>query len=513
MRRTVFVVTLALIVALLCPIVVWAADLSGDWIATAPRPDGGQSQLMFRLTQDGTRLTGILSLPSRDLAIQDGQVSGADFSFSVQAMFGDNARTLRYAGTLSGTTVTLIAPAPNGGTRTFTGRRATAAESAANWPERVPPPALHPVPDNGLARTPPMGWNSWNHFHGQVDDKTIRETADAMVANGMRAAGYLYVNIDDTWEGTRDAQGNIQTNSKFPDMKALADYVHSKGLKIGIYSSPGTKTCAGFEGSYGHEEQDARIYAAWGIDYLKYDWCSAGKIYQDSDMQAVYQKMGDALRATGRPIVYSLCQYGREQVWEWGPEVGGNLWRTTGDISDHWKSMIGIAGKQEGLEQWSKPGHWNDPDMLEVGNGGMSDTEYRTHFTLWCILAAPLLAGNDLRNASRSTLDLLENPEAIAIDQDSLGRQGRRVSQNGKTMVWARQLADGSQAVALVNEDDKPGTVAVSWSQLGLRGSLLVRDLWTLRDLGRIAGGFSREVPSHGVVLIRVRVSEAKPRG
>ncbi|HXJ92388.1 MAG TPA: glycoside hydrolase family 27 protein [Terriglobia bacterium] len=505
MCRTHSLGKLVLAVILFCPILTFAADLNGDWIATAPRPEGGQSQLMLRLKQDGPRFTGILSFPSRDLAIEDGQVSGNDFSFSVQAMFGDNARTLRYAGSVTGAVMTLTASQPNGGTRTFTGRHATAAESAANWPERIPPPALHAVPDNGLARTPPMGWNSWNHFHGQVDDKTIRETADAMVANGMKAAGYLYVNIDDTWQGTRDAQGNIQANSKFPDMKALADYVHSKGLKIGIYSGPGTKTCAGFEGSYGHEEQDARTYAAWGIDYLKYDWCSAGKIYQDSDMQAVYQKMGDALRATGRPIVYSLCQYGRDEVWKWGPEVSGNLWRTTGDISDNWKSMIGIAAKQEGLEAWAKPGHWNDPDMLEVGNGGMTDTEYRTHFTIWSILGAPLLAGNDLRSVNRATLDILENPEVIAVDQDSLGRQGHRISQNGEAMVWARKLADGGQAVALINEADKAAKVSVSWSQLGLSASPSVRDLWTHTDRGHIADGFSSEVPSHGVVLIKVK--------
>jgi alpha-galactosidase len=505
MRGTRLVAKLGLAVTLFAPLSALAADLSGDWIATTPRPEGGQLQLVLRLKQDGTRLTGILSLPSRDLAIIDGQVSGGDFSFSVQTVIADKARTLHYTGTVTDATLTLTAPQPNGGSRQYTGRRATAAEVAANWPERIPPPALHPVPENGLARTPPMGWNSWNHFRGQVDDKTIREIADAMVANGMKAAGYLYVNIDDTWEGTRDPQGNIQSNSKFPDMKALADYVHSKGLKIGIYSSPGTKTCAGFEGNYGHEEQDARTYAAWGIDYLKYDWCSAGKIYQDSDMQAVYQKMGDALRATGRPIVYSLCQYGRDEVWRWGPEVGGNLWRTTSDISDNWKSMIGIFAKQEGLEAWAKPGHWNDPDMLEVGNGGMTDAEYRTHFTLWCILGAPLLAGNDLRDANRATLDILENPDAIAIDQDSLGRQGHLISRNKEPAVWARRLADGGQAVALVNEGDNPATVAVHWSDLGLGGSPSVRDLWTHTDRGHVPDGFSSDVPSHGVVLIKVK--------
>src|SRR5205085_5021116 len=215
-------------------------------------------------------------------------------------------------------------------------RRAPAGEGAL--PARLPLPALHRVPDNGLARTPPMGWNSWNKFAGRVDDATVRSIADAMASNGMKEAGYLYINIDDTWEGGRDARGNILTNKKFPDMKALADYVHSKDIKIGIYSSPWPNTCAGYEGSYGHEEQDAKQYAAWGFDYLKYDWCSADRIYKDTEMQPVYQKMGDALLKTGRPIVFSLCQYGRNEVWKWGAKVGGNLWRTTGDISDRWQS-------------------------------------------------------------------------------------------------------------------------------------------------------------------------------
>ena len=213
-------------------------------------------------------------------------------------------------------------------------------------PPRLPLPALHDVPDNGLARTPPMGWNSWNKFARKIDDISVRGMADAMVASGMRDAGYTYINIDDTWEGPRDAQGNITGNLKFPNMKGLADYVHSKGLKIGIYSSPGPKTCGGYEGSFGHEEQDAKTYAAWGFDYLKYDWCSAGRIYKDSDMRAVYQKMGDALLATGRPIVFSLCQYGDDDVWKWGAKVGGNLWRTTGDINDSWKRMDEIGFKQ-----------------------------------------------------------------------------------------------------------------------------------------------------------------------
>jgi alpha-galactosidase len=254
------------------------------------------------------------------------------------------------------------------------------------------------------APTPPMGWNSWNHFAAKIDDATVRAQADAMVASGMRDAGYRYINIDDTWEGKRDAQGVIHTNDKFPDMKALADYVHSKGLKLGIYSSPGAKTCAGFEGSEGHEAQDAKTYADWGIDYLKYDLCSlgdrmkaTGSLDKAQEIElAAYKKMDAAIKATGRPMVYSLCQYGVAQVWRWGGSVGGNLWRTTGDINDHFSRMVQIGLGQAGLSKYAKPGEWNDPDMLEVGNGGMNPIEYRTHMSLWALLAAPLLAGNDL---------------------------------------------------------------------------------------------------------------------
>ncbi len=357
-----------------------------------------------------------------------------------------------------------------------------------------------------LAQTPPMGWNSWNKFNKDIDDKTVREIADTMVANGMRDAGYIYVNIDDTWEGTRDAQGNIQTNEKFPDMKALADYVHSKGLKIGIYSSPGPKTCAGYEGSYQHEEQDAKTWAAWGIDYLKYDWCSASKVYQRSEMPKLYKKMGDALKATGRPIVYSLCQYGLDEVWKWGPSVGGNLWRTTGDISDNWKSMSQIGfDKQVGLEKYAGVGHWNDPDMLEVGNGMMTYEEYRTHMTLWAMLAAPLLAGNDVRNMTEETKAILLNREVIAIDQDKLGQQGYRVAKKGSAEVWMRPLENGDIAVALFNRSSGPARVTANWSDLKLSGKHTVRDLWAHNDRGSFQDSFSAEIPAHGVVLVQVK--------
>ena len=310
-----------------------------------------------------------------------------------------------------------------------------------------------------IAVTPPMGWNSWNHFHDKVDDATIRAQAEAMISSGMRDAGYTYINIDDTWEGERDSSGIIHTNSKFPDMKALAEFVHSKGLKIGIYSSPGPKTCAKYEGSYGHELQDAQTYAAWGIDYLKYDLCglreqmkaapspdAAHKIMVDA-----YITMRDALRSTGRPIVYSLCQYGNDSVWEWGAEVGGNLWRTTGDITDRYTRMETIGFSQAGLSRFASPGHWNDPDMLEVGNGGMNTDEYRTHMSLWAILAAPLLAGNDLSTMTPDTIALLTNKEVIAVDQDRAGKQGDRVSATGPVEIWSRQLADGSKTVGIFN--------------------------------------------------------------
>jgi alpha-galactosidase len=350
-----------------------------------------------------------------------------------------------------------------------------------------------------------MGWNSWNKFAEKVDDKAVREMADAMASNGMKDAGYVYVNIDDTWEAGRDAQGNIQTNSKFPDMKALADYVHSKGLKIGIYSSPGPKTCAVYEGSYQHEEQDAKTWAAWGIDYLKYDWCSAEKVYKPSDMQAVYKKMGDALKATGRPIVYSLCQYGLQNVWEWGASVGGNLWRTTGDIEDTWKSMTAIGfDKQVGHEKYAEPGHWNDPDMLEIGNGGMNAAEYRTHMTLWAMLAAPLLAGNDLRDMSPATREILLNKEVIAVDQDKLGRQGRRVSKEAGGEMWMRPLENGDLAVALFNRSEAMISVSALWELLGLKGKHKVRDLWAHEDMGSLRDVYSAQVPVHGVVLLRI---------
>ncbi|HXJ93058.1 MAG TPA: glycoside hydrolase family 27 protein [Terriglobia bacterium] len=352
--------------------------------------------------------------------------------------------------------------------------------------------------------TPPMGWNSWNHFACKVSDAVVRAAADAIASNGMKDAGYVYVNIDDCWQGERDAQGVIHPNSKFPDMKALAAYVHSKGLKIGIYSSPGPKTCAGYAGSYKHEEQDAMQYAAWDIDYLKYDWCSASRVYKPEEISAVYKKMHDALVKTGRPIVFSMCQYGLKAVWHWGASVGGNLWRTTDDISDNYQSMYFNAHSEDGIEKYAGPGHWNDPDMLEVGNGHMSHDEYITHMSLWCILAAPLLAGNDLAKMTPETSAILTNSEAIAVDQDPKGVQGHWVSHDGPYEILAKPLSDGSTAVLLMNSGEDTERMTLTLKDIGVFKPADIRDLWAKKDLGKFKGTFSAEVPKHGAVLVKV---------
>ncbi len=366
-----------------------------------------------------------------------------------------------------------------------------------------------------IAPTPPLGWNSWNCFAGAVDDGKIRAAADAMVRSGLLNHGWTYINIDDCWEGKRDANGFIQSNAKFPDMKALADYVHSKGLKIGIYSSPGPKTCAGFEASWQHEEQDAQQYAAWGFDYLKYDWCSYGGIAPNPNREELmkpYLVMQAALRKQKRDIVFSLCQYGMGDVWEWGAEVGGNCWRTTGDIGDSWGSMSGIGFKQNGHEKWAGPGHWNDPDMLVLGKVGwghlhpprLTPSEQFTHVSLWCLLSAPLLIGADMSQLDPFTFNLLANDEVLAVNQDGAGRQASRKTKDGETEVWAKDLADGSKAVGLFNRGEGAAEVTVKWTDLGLSGPCQVRDLWRQKDAGTFADSFTANVPRHGVCLVRI---------
>jgi alpha-galactosidase len=379
------------------------------------------------------------------------------------------------------------------------------------------PATQTPAQAQAVAQTPPMGWNSWNFFAEKVTDKDIRAAADNLVATGMKDAGYIYINIDDTWEGQRDASGILHTNAKFPDMKALADYVHSKGLKIGIYSGPGPKTCGGFEGSLGHEAQDAQLYASWGIDYLKYDMCSFipevmekqapnDKAAQMHIMYDAYAKMDKALKATGRPIVFSLCQYGWDASWEWAPQVGGNLWRTTGDISPDWDRIYSIVSQQAGLEKYAGPGHWNDPDMLEVGNGKLTLAENRTHFSLWAILAAPLLAGNDLPNMKPEIKAILTSRDVIAINQDSLGKQGSRVYSEGETEVWTRPLAGGALAIAVVNVGDNRYSTHpfhLSLAKLGLHGPQAGKDLWTGKPI-TLTDNQPLELASHDVLLVRI---------
>ena len=374
-----------------------------------------------------------------------------------------------------------------------------------------------PAISQQLAATPPMGWNSWNHFAEHVTDADVRSAADMLVSAGMRDAGYIYVNVDDTWQGKRDAQGVLHPNERFPDMKALGDYIHSKGLKFGIYSSPGPKTCGGYEGSLDHEAQDAKMYAEWGVDFLKYDLCSFQDMMKkakadhpnDPDaaknlMIAAYKKMGDALKATGRPILYSLCQYGVDQPWKWGPSVGAQMWRTTDDIDDSYGRMIAIGFSQAGLAKYAGPGRWNDPDMLEVGNGKMTTDEYKTHMSLWVLLAAPLLAGNDLSKMSETDKSILMNKEAVAIDQDSLGKQGDRLYQSGDLDVWTKPLSGGRVAVGLFNRSWDNRDVSVDLAEIGFKNGANLRDVWKGTDLGRHTGVFTDTIPKHGVTLLIV---------
>ena len=373
-------------------------------------------------------------------------------------------------------------------------------------------------PSENLALTPPMGWNSWNKFACNVSEGMIRSMADAMVKSGMKDAGYEYVNIDDCWQVSRDANGNIVADpQRFPHgMKAVGDYIHSLGLKFGVYSDAGSKTCAGRPGGLGHEYQDALQYAAWGVDYLKYDWCNT----TTQDAKASYANMRAALDASGRAIVLSICEWGTAKPWLWGKEVASNLWRTTGDISDKWagqtkwpdgsccsNGMLAIVDQQVGLQSYAGPGHWNDPDMLEVGNGGMTDVEYRSHFSLWAILAAPLIAGNDLRDMRPEIHDILTNKDVIAVDQDLLGREGERVWKDGDQEVWAKQLRDGSRAVILLNRGSAEAEISANWENLGYPSSVSasVRDLWQHKNLGKFAGKFSSHVASHAVVMVTVR--------
>ncbi|MCF8366847.1 MAG: NPCBM/NEW2 domain-containing protein [Bacteroidales bacterium] len=380
-----------------------------------------------------------------------------------------------------------------------------------------------------LALTPPMGWNSWNCWGLSVTQDQVKAAADAFVNSGLADHGWAFINIDDGWEAAeRTNAGELLSNEKFPDMKALADHVHAQGLKLGIYSSPGTETCGGYLGSWEHELQDARTWASWGIDYLKYDWCSYGKIATDrslEELQKPYRIMRKCLDIVDRDIIYSLCQYGMGDVSVWGEEVGGNLWRTTGDITDSWSSMAGIGFSQNKNSPFAKPGSWNDPDMLVVGQVGwgpdlrktkLTPDEQYTHISLWSMLAAPLLIGCDLSQLDDFTLSLLTNDEVIAVNQDPMGMQATKVFQTDETQGWKKELLDGSIAIGLFytgkaspeeaiiwDGEIKTKTISVSWDAFGISGKQKVRDLWRQKDLGIFEDSFESSVNYHGVVLLR----------
>jgi alpha-galactosidase len=374
---------------------------------------------------------------------------------------------------------------------------------------QVPAAAL----DNGLAKTPPMGFNDWNAFGCNVSEQLIKQTADFFVSSGMKDAGYKYVNIDDCWmTHQRDANGRLVPDPvKFPDgIKGTADYVHSKGLKLGIYEDAGTATCAGYPGSLGHEQTDAQTFADWGVDYLKYDNCNNNGSTTKQQYIDRYTAMRDALAATGRPIVYSICEWGVNDPASWAGDVG-NLWRTTGDISDNWNSLKSIVNQNAPLAPAAHPGAWNDPDMLEIGNGGMTDTEYRSHFSLWAEMASPLLVGTDLRKATPATMAIYLNKDVIAVDQDSLGAQGRVVQTDGTHLVFAKPLANGDAAVALFNEGDTAATVSTTAQQVGLgkaSGAYTLKDLWS-KKVTESAGQIAAAVPAHGTVMYRVSANSA----
>jgi alpha-galactosidase len=472
-------------------------DLTGFWVQRVP--NGGITYL--ELKQAGENITGnyVNGGPARTLT---GTLSAGKLHLTLTPQ-------REFTGVVEGGKITVTAPV------------AGVAERCAReemYPAKIALPELQDVPDNGLARTPPMGWNSWNKFQARIDDATIRGMADAMVSSGMAKAGYRYIVVDEGWSSSHDASGKIVGNSRFPDMKALGDYIHSKGLLFGTYTSPGPQACGGYQGSYGHEADDAVTFASWGVDYLKYDWCTAAVMYQSTreESQAVSQKMGQALLDTGRAIVYSIHSMG--EVWKWGPNTGANLWRTTNDIADTWASMERIGFNQLDLVDFGRPGHWNDPDMLEIGNGGMNADEYRTHMSLWCLLAAPLMAGNDLRTMPEETKTILTNAEVIAIDQDMDARPVHRIARDGRTEVWLRPLRDRqtarfgvehSVAVGLFNRGDQPAQVSVYWEDLHIGAvvgakAMSARDLWKHEEAPVTGDRYTAMAPAHGVVLLKV---------
>ncbi|HEY1890740.1 MAG TPA: glycoside hydrolase family 27 protein [Steroidobacteraceae bacterium] len=519
--------SLALAACLSVPALAGATELAGTWLGPPPNayffPPGTKiagypnvnaftERVVF--VRKGGVLSGTLLSMDGNSALRHVKVRRQAISFSVvRPQYSE-----RFHGRIQGNELQLSVVIRDAG-QTFsmaaTYRRASAedlkivAEGPVYSFAKLPLPPLRKVSDDNVAPTPPMGTG----ILVVSSDAAVRKVADEMVANGMRDAGYVYIQLDEGWQGRRDAQGNMHANENFPDMKALADYVHSKGLKLGVYSSPGPAACYGYAGSYGHEAQDGRSYAEWGVDYLKYDWCSAGDIYHTrAELQAAYQKMGEALRATQRPILYGLCEYGLFDVSTWGRQVGANLWRTTGDIDigDRWASIVSNGFEHNGKLSHDGADGWNDPDDLLIGKSGMSLDEDQTQMTLWSIMAAPLfvgLANNPMASWTPAVKAILMNKEVIAVDQDALGIQGHMVLRRGPIEVWTRRLSGGSTAVAAFNLGKKARNVHIRWGELGLGKVRGVRDLWRKGDLESLPGGYEGALPAHGAVLLKVIAS------
>ncbi len=515
------------------PPAVADANLEGTWSAELTDP-GAPSSIPATLSFDGDKAT--MHVGTDDLPLYDVSQMGIDVSFTV-IVPGSPYVSVRYSGVVADGTMqlasldngrgvsTLVARrversgsptadplgpmqaslAPPPATRTVPrppvgvgiAPRAPSPPSAlplaqapaavpSGPPTRLPLPALRDLPPNGLAATPPMGWSSRQKLGSRTDDAAIRQAVEGLVELGLNLVGYTYVEIGDGWQGARDLQGVLHPNERFPDMKALGDYIHSQGLKFGLTAAAAPRSCNGFQGSYGYEAQDARTFAEWGVDYVVFEWCSAeGFILSQGEMRAVFQMMGEGLRASGRDIVYGISQKGQPiAVEQWAARTGANKWRIGGELEENWASVAAAGFGQNGKEVLAKPGAWNDPGLLQTGNSAMTADESRMQINLWAVLAAPLMLGNDVRIMTRETVALLSNREVIAVNQDKMGRQGKRVARVGDTQVWARPLADGSLAVAFFNTGARTTSVAVTWEQLGIEGPRLARDLWWRENLG-----------------------------
>jgi alpha-galactosidase len=499
-----------------------SGQLDGAWTAEQTSA-GAPTPIAVNLAFMGNR--GVMHVGTDDWSLFDVRDSGADVSFSL-VIPGTPYTTVRYAGTIAGGTLQLAGLDADQGVYHLAARRgsslpttsaatprvasltpapAPARAAPSGPPVKLPLPPLRDVPPIALLKTPPMGWASRQKLGTDVEDDDVRQAAESLEETELRTKGYVYVEIDDGWQGARDANGVLHAGAKFPDMKALADYVHSKQVKLGLAVSAAPKSCGGFEGSYGHEADDAKLFAAWGIDYIIYDWCGAETIYPtQAEQRAAYQKMSEALRASGRDIAFAMSQNGAFDVASWGAKTGANLWRTGPDIEDKWDSVTEAGFGQNGKETYAGPGRWNDPGLIQTGNGGMTPEEYRTQLNLWAVLAAPMMLGNDVRIMTKETLATLSNQELIAIDQDPLGRQAKRVAQNGQSEVWARPLADGSMAVAFFNRGQDSAAVAVTWQQLGINGPRRVRDVWRHEDSGPANERYGVFLSPHTSLLLRL---------